>query len=852
MIPLLLEELDTAPIIGPALGLGEARKPLIKLVGKKQLPRQVGLIGDGCTLCHRHKEREGDGVQKPRMYRGSDPSAQRVMLVFSYNTYGVTVDRIVEYVRTFHAGHILVDLPVRCGDGQATDKQIESCRPYLSKSYQEFKPDRVICFGGRASSSVLGKAVPASKNRWCWTTLPGQQEEGPRVPVVIVMDPTVMARSRMHAAIIEREVRWAITEPNFVDMRPTGHALILESEDDLLLVRQWVAEAKRRDGWISMDVETDGVMFNPGFSVIACSLSSFSLPDTLTWDTAALKVPALREALKEILLDPELPKRGSNVKYDTLSIMCEFDIVMAPIDGDCRLEMKQANPDSSAKLDDMEFYVGINTHKKEAREYIKKAKKIAALEVPDDVDGVSPMAFAFKHLPPDVMLRYNGGDSWGAAKICKYARTTLGELEGTLNRLILPANEMYTAVEATGMALDLESVEFARVFLEGEIARLAPVFEKNEVDPDNPHSIREWLVRMDIESPLLTKKTQLPSTSAKALGLIKHKNSVIATLIEHRKLAKLLQSYATTLPRYVRGDGRVHPTFLLDGTRSGRASCKNPALQTIPSRDAADGPKLSKMIKNCFVARKGYKLVCADFSILEIRVAAMLSQDPAMLVAAQTDFHTETAKSLAQLAWGMTPEAVEAEIRGGKRAKRDVSKTLGFAIVYGAGPDTVAERIGVAVREASKLIEGFRGLYSTLGKWAKEIVRFARKHGMIEVPWLDGSLGRIRPLLDIVSADGEARGNAERAAVNDPIQALASDICMASAIEIFRELIRRNLPANIVCLVHDSIIVEVREDFLREIIAVMRRCMTTWPTRGVPLQVDVEYGDSWGNMVKDK
>lgn len=1216
VIPLFPASIDTAPVMGPeSWSLQTPKTPLMGFVGKRQTYKQIGLIGDGCTMCKRHEKRELDGVIKPRFIRGSDPTAEKLLCVFSYNDYGLTVDRIIEYIRTFHNGHILIDLPVRCGSGDVTDVQLAKCRPYLTKSFLEFKPDRIICFGGRASSAVLGVAVPAWANRWCWTTIPGFKPDS-RIPVVISMDPTVISKSRVHKTIIEDEVHWAITG-KFHNTHPRGNALVVEGPEDLDFVRRWVAEAVRDPGWVAFDVESNGVMYNKDFEIIACSFSTPRLPDVIVWDQYALFDPELLQACIDVLQNPFLGKKGSNVKYDTEAWKWWKGVVVNPVVGDSRLEMKQANPDSRADLESMGFYVGINAHKTEAKKLIDTAKKQAKNDIDPDIEGVSAYAYVYKYLPPEVMLRYNALDTYVTGLVCDYSRKSLGVLEKTFHRLILPANEMYASVEETGMAVERSNITIAKAFLEGKISELLPRLTKAGIDPDKPDSIREWLDRMGLESPIETDGGQA-STSAKALGLlqktpglIKFHNEIIADVLSYRKLAKLLCSYADTLPGYIRSDGRVHPSFLLDGARSGRASCiagdqrmwtnhgwvrfdelgellsrttvytishtgawrrvtacwptgtretvevvtsdgkklrctpdhqlrsdegwvqaglcgnrrikisecsemgalegeganvrivasdlagrstsrvgtgrtqtptaravgmdvfhrwnavarrtrkfrgvaqtvlqqhkelgarvrrvhraaprqgdirqeyrqyeggwtegcntgprdkgygvfrancvaaphfnrvervgnsykpegaragarnrssvhpkgvvdvrglplvgeaktgflpsgdasqaeprrvlrfilpavarhglphgktkeaatcgarnvqrigpsvlcpdalrrgkqprstasserdrtrttsegserepvsnrrlyrggqgrnrggritpqtpsearrrtdrflrvvwpggascsgyhdqkrpgfgnrpsytdgyrrvtsvtpagycevfdftvevdhsgaveqiiakncRNPALQTIPSRG-----DLAKLIKNCFVARPGYVLVASDFSILEIRVAAILSGDPEMRKAALTDFHTETAKSLSQLAWGLTPEQVEAEIRSGKKAKRDTMKVVGFSVLYGAGAESIAEKVGCSVLEAQTIVNGFFNKYSLLRDWLRAQVNFARENAMVEIPWLDGSLGRIRPLLDINSADAEKRANAKNAAGN--------------------------------------------------------------------------------------
>lgn len=842
---------DTAPILQDgAWPLNEPKKSIFKVTAKGG-EKLVGLIGDGCTMCSRSKKRTEDTIQKPRLLRGKKPEQGRVLCVFSYLTYGASVDSMVNLIRSQgFEGDLLLDLCIRCGPGNVTDSQINQCGNYLRMSYKQFKPDRILCFGTTAAKTVLGMAVPSWTNRWCWTTIPAEavtDDEGvvsdKRVPVVSLMDPANFNKSKVHREIISAEVDWALTS-NFPDHRPVGIAYILETEDDLPLLEQWVERVRQTTGWIAYDVETNGVMHNPDFSIIMCSVAATSIPHVILWDQESLKNKALLDRLTELLTDGTIRKRGANEKYDALSWLIWKGIEVTPVDGDCRLEMKLANADSKADLESMGFYVGVNAHKSEAKEWMEMAVVKAKEDLDPDLEGVNAKAYAYKYLPSEVLARYNGLDTKVTAAVCQHARSSLGPLENTLHRLVLPASELFKRIEYKGMMVDTKGIEAARLFLETEIANLAPRFARENLDPDKPETIRAWLEHMGIASPIKTD-TGLASTNAKALKLIEGKNELIASILHHRKLAKLLSSYADTLPGYIRADGRVHPSFLLDGARSGRLSCTSPALQTIPSRG-----DMAKLIKNCFVASPGYKLVALDFSILEIRIAAVLSEDPDMALAAQTDFHTETAKSLAHLAWNMTAEAVEAEIKGGNKSKRDVSKTLGFAILYGAGAQSIAERVGCSEAAADKLINGFLTKYKRLKAWMREQVDFARKHAAVDIPWLDGSIGRRRPLLNIHSADKGERGNAERAAVNSPIQSLASDICLSSAVKIDAWYRANSIPANIVCLVHDSIISEVREDFVDEVTKTKAHMMTSWPTGLVPLKVEAEIGYAWGSMKK--
>lgn len=849
-VELYPEGSGSAPILeGEAWSVLKPRTPVMRPSGAWGVLKEKGVSGDGCTMCSRHKKRHGHEIAKPFMQKG-DPAYGSVLCIFSFLNFTDSSHFAVQLLRdSGFKGHIVCDLPVRCGSGDITETQINNCRPYLKSTVFKMRPSRIFCFGGNASKAVLGVAMPSTFNRWCWTTIGTEWGE---IPVIGLMDPVKATHSPIHRSILSNELKWGWST-DFKPFARTGRALVPDPVDikgSLAAIYDWidrVYEASPRGGelpWVAYDVETDGVMWTEGFSIIACSLASIYLDDVLVWDKAALEVPEFLQALIEILTDPLIGKRGSNEKYDALSWLSWKKVHVDPVTGDGRLEMKLNNADSSATLEAMGFYVGSNAHKSEAKALLKAAKKLAAEDMEDDVEGVNVMAHTYKYLPPEVLIRYNGLDTRVTAHVCDYARKRMGPLETTLKRLTLPAAEVLKGIEAKGMLLDRDAIATSGAFLRGEIEELNKVFAKNGIDPDKPESIRAWLDSIGVKSPYETE-TGLASTSARALKLIEGENELIARILVHRKLSKLLHSYAETLPGYIRDDGRVHPTALLDGARSGRLAFRNPAVQTIPSRG-----KLAKLIKSCFVSRPGYTLVALDFSILEIRIAAYLSQDPDMLRAAQTDYHTETAKRIARIAWGMSPEEVEAEILSGVKDKRDICKVINFSIIYGAGPISIAEKVGCSPKEVMKLIAAIVPNDSRLRAWMREQEAFAQRHGYVEIPWLDGTVGRVRPLLDVRSSDRETRGNALRAAVNTPVQSLASDICLSSAVKIDQWYRKNHLPADIVCLVHDSIISEVRDDMVDEVAKMKAHLMCDWPTSGVPLKVEAEKGKAWGAMEK--
>lgn len=289
-----------------------------------------------------------------------------------------------------------------------------------------------------------------------------------------------------------------------------------------------------------------------------------------------------------------------------------------------------------------------------------------------------------------------------------------------------------------------------------------------------------------------------------------------------------------------------HVTAGIVTHNSGRSSCSSPNLQNIPrAADSEDG----KRARDCFVAPSGKVLVQLDYSQLELRIAALISGDTAMadLFRSGVDFHLGTAKLISKLAWGIEPEQVT-------KVHRTGAKAFNFGIAYGKTDRSLAAELGIDASRAAQIRKAIFGAFVDYGEWCKEAISHARQHGGCWTIW-EGERARWRSLWRIADDTEEgafAASKAKNGALNTPIQGTASDFCVASIARLVDMVDRRELDAEVVLPIHDSIMLVCPEKTWKDSALAARDAMTSYPwcTEHVPLEVDVEVGAKWGSLEK--
>ena len=374
------------------------------------------------------------------------------------------------------------------------------------------------------------------------------------------------------------------------------------------------------------------------------------------------------------------------------------------------------------------------------------------------------------------------------------------------------------ALKAYGRELDREILAYTQ-----EIRKFAePGF-----NPDSPRQLGALLFdKLGLTSAKKTSSGQW-STDERTLSKIVQEHPIVPMILEYRACTKLKSTYVDKLPTLIDAEGRVHTTFAQAFTETGRLSSSDPNLQNIPIRTAR-----GRRIRQAFVARDAdHVLISADYSQIELRLMAAMSQDTAMLeaFARGEDIHRDTASRV----YDVMPAFVTDE----QRAK---CKMVNFGIIYGISAFGLSQRLKVSRKEAADLIETYFRLYPKVKAFMGTSIDRARAKGYAETV-----LGRRRTLRDINSRNATARQSAERDAINTPIQGSAADLIKLAMVKVDRALKAERLRSKMVLQIHDELVFDCPKDEAARVKEIVRREMTTALDFGVPLDVGLGEGANW-------
>jgi DNA polymerase-1 len=334
--------------------------------------------------------------------------------------------------------------------------------------------------------------------------------------------------------------------------------------------------------------------------------------------------------------------------------------------------------------------------------------------------------------------------------------------------------------------------------------------------------------KMKITDQVKKTKTGQYSTDEATLSKFEHNNPIIARILDYRELRKLKSTYVDALPALINAHtGRVHTNYGQTVAATGRLASNNPNLQNIPIRT----PR-GKEIRKAFVPRdENYVLLSADYSQVELRIIAALSNDENMCEAFMhgEDIHKATAAKV----FDVPLEEVSKDMRS-------KAKAVNFGIIYGQGAFGLAQNLGIPRGEAKSIIDAYFTQFAQLKNYQHETIEFARKHGYIET-----MLGRRRYLADINSANAVVRGFAERNAINAPIQGSAADIIKVAMVNLDREIKKRGMRSRMILQVHDELVFDAHREEVEELKALVADKMSHAVQLRVPLVVDMSTGSNW-------
>ncbi|MCA9348781.1 DNA polymerase I [Candidatus Saccharibacteria bacterium] len=417
-----------------------------------------------------------------------------------------------------------------------------------------------------------------------------------------------------------------------------------------------------------------------------------------------------------------------------------------------------------------------------------------------------------------------------------------GRLKKLAEDIEWPVIPVLARIELAGMKLDADYLRKMGEEMSGKISDLEQTiygYADEQFNISSPTQLADILYdKLGLPTQGVKKGKTGYSTAASELSKLRNLHPIIEYISEYRELTKLKSTYIDTLPEHQGADGRVRSDLRLTVAATGRLSSSEPNLQNIPVRS-----EVGKKIRNAFVAEPGNLLVSADYSQFELRLAAVLAGDNDMVEAfnSDEDIHTLTASQV----FGVALEDVTREMRYD-------AKTVNFGILYGQGSHGLAQQTGMSYGEAKEFIDKYFEKRAAIREYIKHLREQAKEQGYVETMF-----GRRRPTPDVASSNFIVREAAYRQAVNMPIQGSEADLMKMAMIKLenefnhsseFMVLSSKQKPRQIM-QVHDSIIVECREQDAEKVSKLMKETMENiYPSLEIKLKVDVSVGTNWGDL----
>ena len=465
-------------------------------------------------------------------------------------------------------------------------------------------------------------------------------------------------------------------------------------------------------------------------------------------------------------------------------------------------------------------------------------RKVQAQGIVDDVALAAYLAdpghnsYALADLSKRYLASTLPTDCENIALLAVQLREQLKEYEqlALYEELELPLAPVLAQMELSGITPDMELLAQLNEDMTARIAQLEKQAMEQAGEEFNLKSPKQLGVILfeRLQLPVIKKTKTGYSTDAKVLEALEGKHPLIATILEHRKLAKLQSTYLDGLKPLVNAKtGRIHTHFQQTVTVTGRLSSTDPNLQNIPTRTEE-----GKQIRRIFVPGAGYDyLMSCDYSQVELRILACIAHDELLLDAFRhgQDIHARTAAEV----FGVPLAEVTHEMRS--RAK-----AVNFGIVYGISDFGLAKQLDVGRKEAAGYIESYFARYTGVKKYMEDIVAKAREQGYVST-----LMGRRRYLPDIRHSNFNLRSFAERTAINTPIQGTAADIMKKAMIDVERALEQAGCKSRILLQVHDELVMEVTEDEREHVAELVRATMQAAASLEIPLLADVNFGKNW-------
>lgn len=600
---------------------------------------------------------------------------------------------------------------------------------------------------------------------------------------------------------------------NLSDLKTTPHNYYLvenEKEIDELIAK--ICAQK----FCSFDTETTGI--DPltsnlvGMSFSLTKNEGYYIPVSQDFEIAKKLV----EKFKYLLQSDQIVKIGQNIKYDML-VLRKYGIILDGPIFDTMIAHYLLNPELRHNMDYL------------AETYLK----YQTIHIDELIGPKGKNQKNMSQLQPSQIVDYASEDADITLQLKEIFDKEIekNQLSKLFYEIELPLLKVLCEMEANGVRVDKNalkesSIELTNILqeVEKEIIELAGY----DFNINSARQVGEILFeRLKIVEKAKKTKTGQYVTSEETLEAIKDKHPIINKILKYRGIKKLLSTYIDALPELINPEtGKIHTSFNQATTATGRLSSTNPNLQNIPIRDEE-----GREIRRAFIPDEGCTFLSVDYSQIELRIMAHLSQDPSMIEAfvEDQDIHAATAAKIYKV-----------DISEVSKDMRRKAKTANFGIIYGISVFGLADRLTIPRSEAKELIDGYFATYPRVKKYMDESIQIAKNQGYVETIF-----GRKRFLPDINSKNAIVRGYAERNAINAPIQGSAADIIKVAMVNIAKRFKNENIRSKMILQVHDELNFSVFNEELSHVEQLVKEEMENAIKLLVPLKVDTGSGKNW-------
>ena len=599
-------------------------------------------------------------------------------------------------------------------------------------------------------------------------------------------------------------------------------SLTIESRYETILteagLERWIKQLKK-SRFFALDLETTSL--NPvqagvvGISIsceagVACYIPLahryLGAPDQLDLDWVLKK-------LKPLLEDPKVKKVGQNIKYDLIVLRNE-GINLQGVVFDTMLASYILNPSGRRhNMDDMaRDYLGHTTIKYK------------------DVVGTASKEIGFDEVDVEHATKYAAEDADITWRLYEKLSPLLKDNDlKLLLELELPLIEVLAEMEIYGMKLDKTHLQKLSQLIQQKLEDQQKEIYSLAGEEFNINSPKQLSVILfeKLELRVIKKTKSGYSTDVSVLEQLAAEHDLPDVILSYRQLGKLKSTYVDALQEDIfKKTGRVHTSFNQTVAATGRLSSSNPNLQNIPIRT-----ELGREIRKAFTAEGSNHLLSADYSQVELRILAHLSEDEALVDAFQMgeDIHTRTACEI----FGTSPERLDAEARR-------MAKAVNFGIVYGLSAFGLSRQLNIYPKDAKKFIDQYFMLYKKVKVYMEESVAQAKERGYTMT-----IMNRKRYLPDLMSKNRQVRESAERVAINSPVQGSAADLIKLAMIRLVEKIRKKKLNSRMILQVHDELVFECPKDEEQEMRALVKKEMEEVIPLKVPLVVDIGWGENW-------